>query len=343
MASMGFGMTPRRIREIAFEYCEKNELQGFGKKGVAGYTWFKNWLKRHPQMSKKMPVKLSVARAMNSNQATLDAWFDLYERMLLDLKITRPEQIFNIDESGVESIPKRQVVVGRKGKIASQTVSRDRGDRTTVLTFANAAGEHFPPMVIHPGGSVQEAWFKDSPEDVFLRCSESGYITKKLFLEYTDHFLDWLEVTGRLDNGPIVVLMDGHSTHTYNSLALDAFEEAGVHVILIPSHTSHHLQPLDKNPFSCFKFYWELYLNKYNHKHSGRAIGKDDFFSVFNCAWYKAMTKRNLEIGFKRSGIWPIDRKQIKPDMLLPNEVFSKNIFCTLPVCTVDVILIYVS
>ncbi len=189
-----------------------------------------------------------------------------------------------------------------------QIVGADRGARTTILTFASAAGEHFTPMLIHQGLNVQPNWFIDAPDPCIIRASESGYINKTLFLDYTDLFVDWLEETGKLAAGKHLILFDGHTAHTYNYRSIQAFDKAGIELLQIPAHSSHYLHPLDKNPFSCFKYWWKVCLEEHNRKVSGRTLGKDEFWSVFNRAWHRGMSPHNIRVGFMRTGVEPVDK-----------------------------------
>ena len=66
-------------------------------------------------------------------------------------------------------------------------------------------------------------------------------------------------------------------------------------------------------------------LCKYNCKHEAKYLKKEDFFTVFNVAWEKAMTKKNIIAGFKRSGLWPVNRHVITPEQLGPSAVSDKS------------------
>ena len=100
--------------------------------------------------------------------------------------------------------------------------------------------------------------------------------------------------------------------------------ERDVKVMGIKTHTSHLIQALDRNPFSTFNDAFNAELHKYKCKH-GKYLKKEDFFIVFNVAWEKAMTKKNIIAGFKRSGLWPINRHVITPEHLGPSAVSDKS------------------
>ena len=45
---------------------------------------------------------------------------------------------------------------------------------------------------------------------------------------------------------------------------------------------------------------------------------------MFNVAWEKEMTKKNIVAGFRRSGLWPPNRHVITPEQLGPSAVSDK-------------------
>ena len=61
----------------------------------------------------------------------------MYETLLVKNRITEASRVWNVDESGVDDIPKVGKTVGIKGEIAVQTVSGDRGVCSTFLKYTN--------------------------------------------------------------------------------------------------------------------------------------------------------------------------------------------------------------
>ena len=54
---------------------------------------------------------------------------------------------------------------------------------------------------------------------------------------------------------PVLLIFDGHSSH----ITIDVIEYArsnGLHLLCLPSHTSHILQPLDVGVFKSFKTFF---------------------------------------------------------------------------------------
>ena len=74
-------------------------------------------------------------------------------------------------------------------------------------------------------------------------------MTKELFFEW---FKLSVQMTPRLR--PVLLVLDGHGSH----ITIEVIEFAqsnNIHLLCLPSHTSHILQPLDIGVFKSFKMF----------------------------------------------------------------------------------------
>lgn len=85
---------------------------------------------------------------------------------------------------------------------------------------------------------------------------------------------------------------------------------------ILPPHTSHLAQPLDRGSFSPLKSYWKQACHKFHTDNPMRNITSYDFVGLFAEVWASAMTINNIVASFKVTGIYPFDRSAIK----LPEE-----------------------
>ena len=152
-ALLGFPLTPKEIRSIAYDFAVDNDIIGFSdRKEIAGHKWFSLFLKHHDSLRVKQGVtNLSLACALGSSSQIIDQWFDKYEQLIEELQITDPKYIWNVDEHGSEDIPKVKKVVGIKKIKTFQVVCHEKARRTTMLTYINGEGFALPPMVIQRG------------------------------------------------------------------------------------------------------------------------------------------------------------------------------------------------
>src|SRR6218665_3088773 len=73
-------------------------------------------------------------------------------------------------------------------------------------------------------------------------CQKNGWTNLELFTEWFQHFADTVKSSVE---EKVVLLLDGHVSHTQNILALQKYRECGVIILSLPPLTTHRLQPLD--------------------------------------------------------------------------------------------------
>ena len=98
-----------------------------------------------------MPDATSAARARAFNEVSVSAFFDILEKLQDEKKFT-PDRIFNVDETGISTVPnKPSRIIAPKGKKQVGCLSSaERGQLVTAEICMNAAGEFVPPMFIFP-------------------------------------------------------------------------------------------------------------------------------------------------------------------------------------------------
>ena len=79
----------------------------------------------------------------------------------------------------------------------------------------------------------------------------------------------------------------------------------------LPPHTTHVAQPLDVTCFHSLKMYWDRECNNYMAANSGKVAMIYQFSKLFSAAFMRAMTMGNIVSGFKKSGIYPVNRHTI--------------------------------
>ena len=297
---------------LAYQYAERNGRKGFSKlTRQAGRVWLKGFLKGHPEIRIKKAHNLSVNRAICANKLTVEKFFNLYEMIIKDYHIESPMKKWNCDESSVQDVPKEQEMLGVTGEKTSNVTSKEQGETSTILTFANACRQGFPPVVIHKGGSVSNKWKQGAPWNVTIRASPKGWINKEIFYEYTVSWVTYLKATGHLDK-PHLLLYDAHESHIYNLDFLKLMVANKIEVLAMPWHTSHVLQPLDSTTLANFKTNWNNNLTDYLFHNVGCTMPKQDFWIPFWPAWHKSMTVVAVQSGFRKTGTFPINHKMIK-------------------------------
>ena len=102
-----------------------------------------------------------------------------------------------------------------------------------------------------------------------------------------------------------MLLMDGHSSHTGN---LDVVEMAIAHnviLIVLPSHCTHRLQPLDVSFFKSLNSNYDAEIVAWLREHHGQSVTEDQIGGLFAVAYGKAAIVHNGTKGFEKTGIHP--------------------------------------
>jgi len=317
LASRGFPLGMKEVRDIAYQYSEKNNLNVFtSKHKEAGYYWFTGFLQRHPQLRIRKPEALSAARAMAMNKPVIDKWFTEYENLLTTLGIKdNPSHIWNCDETGLVDHFERRKAVGTAGHACYQITANERGETTTVLACFNGTGDYAPVLFVFKGSRLQAKWCVGAPLHSLVRMSPNGWITSTLFAEWGAKFVANLPK----DHLPHLLLLDGHASHVYNLDFLNMMQANNVHIFCFPPHCSHWLQPADKSLFKSVKHHWNEAGWKKTKESGGARIQRDEFFSLFASVWPKAATVETAQNGFRATGLFPVNRTAIPETAFAPS------------------------
>ena len=98
-------------------------------------------------------------------------------------------------------------------------------------------------------------------------------------------------------------------------------KENGVHLLKLPPHTTHLLQPLDLGVFNHLKRTWEPIVGQFTRQQV-RLIKKADFPKLLAKMWLSF--KPELAVaGFKMAGVVPFNNKAVPGSFLRPSEVFA--------------------
>ena len=75
-------------------------------------------------------------------------------------------------------------------------------------------------------------------------------------------------------------------------------KENNIHILCLPFHTMHLLQPLDIGVFSSFKHHIGWALNTLLRSSLGRVLTSEDIPNILSQAWPASMTAINFMSGF---------------------------------------------
>jgi len=309
MESQLYGLSPVEVRRVVYQYCIKNNIaNNFNEETkMAGRFWLKGFLSRHTEIAIRQAEATSIQRAIGFNKAKVEKFFDVVRSVLFTEDEKRkipPENIYNVDESGFTICQKTGRILAKKGKKSvGQLTSAEKGKTVTSVCCISAAGVHVPPMLIFPRAKLKPSLMDQAPAGSIGAANKSGWISEPLFTKWFNHFISFVRPRDRPD--PVLVLMDGHASHTTNLDVLDLAKANNVVLLVLPSHCSHRLQPLDLSFFKALNSYYNNEIVTWLRNHQGRSVCEEQVAGLFAAAYGKAATVSNAVKGFEKAGIHP--------------------------------------
>lgn len=111
---MHYGLTPKAARELTYEFAIKNNKKipiNWKKNKIASYEWLHGFMRRHSNISLRVPEATSLSCATSFNRHNVTQFFlklrSLYERFNFEAM-----DICNVDETGITTVhkPKRSAI-----------------------------------------------------------------------------------------------------------------------------------------------------------------------------------------------------------------------------------------
>lgn len=293
--------------KLTYQFACKLKIEHrFNKtKQMAGKNFYYDFMARHADLRLRTAESTSLQRAAGFNKEQVDRFF----RMLTDLMEKYnfgPSKIFNADETGVSSVhTNRLKVMSVKGKKqVGKLTSAERGKNVTILLSINATGDLFvPPLFVFPRVRMDNELKKDAPPGSIFDGQPSGWITKDGFLKWLNLFVERVNPT---EKEPVLLILDGHASH--KDLEVITFaKDHHIHMLSLPPHTSHRLQPLDRTVMKPFKNAYHEACSLWMRQYPNIKISLKDIAGLVGVAFSKICRMELAKSGFACTGIFPLN------------------------------------
>lgn len=321
-----FGLTLDALRSMAFELASRNGLSNtFNKeKKKAGKAWLYSFLSRHPEIKLRSPEPTSLARAMGFNKPSVAKYFTLLSETIEKHNIP-PDRIYNVDETGIMTVPKkRSKCLSLRGKRQVGCISSsERGVLVTVEICMSASGLFMPPMFVFPRARAKPDLLDDTPPGSTASYHPSGWMQKEIFLNWFEKFIAFSNPS---KENPVLLLLDGHATHTKNLELIQRAKDKGVVLLCFPPHTTHRLQPLDVSFMSPMSTYYTSEVQRWMQQHPGRPVTINQIGKLFGNAFMKAASVQTAVNGFRKTGVHPLNPDIFPEWMFEPAETTNRPV-----------------
>ena len=180
MCDMGFGLTRQDVMRVAYSIVEKAGREHPFSNGMAGRAWFDGFRSRNPNLTMRISQPLSYSRATAANKDIIDDFFAKMGAIYAHLNLlSKPMQIYNVDETGISVVHKAGKVITQVGrKNVWSVTSAEKGKTHTVMTCVSASGFVIPPMMIYPRKRMNEKLKQGAVPETLFECSDSGWINE---------------------------------------------------------------------------------------------------------------------------------------------------------------------
>lgn len=187
------------------------------------------------------------------------------------MKKFTPDHIYNVDEIGITTVPnKPSKVIATKGKKQVGTsTSSERGQLVTVEICMSAAGHFIPPLFIFPRVRLKAELLNHAPPGSVAVPHKSGWMQSEIFVEWFKHFISHCNPS---PERPVLLILDGHKTHTLNLEVINLAREKNIVLLCLPPHCSHRLQPLDVSFMKPLMTFYAQEVQKWLRNHPGRIV-----------------------------------------------------------------------
>jgi hypothetical protein len=190
----------------------------------------------------------------------------------------------------------------------------------TSIVAVNATGNHVPPMLVFPRVHFKDHMLTGAPAASIGGANPTGWSNENLFIDHLKHFIA-CEKPCKED--PVLLILDNHESHI-SITAINVAKENGIIMLTLPPHTSHKLQPLDRNVFGPYKAYYNACLNDWILSNPGKPVTIYNIAGIIGKSFGKAFTICNIEKGFNVTGIHPLNENIFCEDEFLSSYVTNR-------------------
>jgi len=316
-AKMGIGFGKTKFMEYAGKLAQKHGCKF--KRSRPSNKWWRLLNRRHKKkIALRQPESTAAVRHQCMNPLKVGKYFHALHDVIKDCQ---PQHIWNMDETGLQPDAKTKKIVAEKGARYLHMRASGNREMITVIACVNAAEMFVPPHIIPKGTTIkalQSFQTQDAPTGTNWSVSDSGWTKQGIAkLWFTKTFMPNIGT-----DRPQVLILDGHDSHNFVELIELAIQNR-IEIVELPAHTSNWLQPCDRTIFKPFKEFYASAVQEMKDTFPGVVPNKANFTGLFRKAWEMAMTKSNIQSGFKACGIYPFNPSAIPPEAYMPNYLYS--------------------
>ena len=142
-------------------------------------------------------------------------------------------------------------------------------------------------------------------EEDQISLSENGWTTNEIGLAWLQNCFE-SETRARRKGRYRLLILDEHASHL-TSDAIRFAEKNEIILLCLPPHFIDLLQPLDVEIFHSLTSAYRRELEVFTRYDAGYSIDKRDFISLYQKAREIALTPKNIQSAWAKSGLFPLN------------------------------------
>ena len=124
---------------------------------------------------------------------------------------------------------------------------------------------------------------------------------------------------------PWLLILDGYRSHKTTDFIYLCYQN-NIHLLFLPSHTSHVLQPLNLSVFSSLKSHYRTEVSHLSLLTDSSLISKQNFLACYLKARKEALSAKIIKARWKASRLWLKSMaKPLMSPLLLKNSNTAQN------------------
>ena len=313
LSDCGQNMDRSAIRDLVKSFLDdmKWEVKCF-RDNKPGLDWCSPFEERHKhKISRRKRQGLSYARASGLTDENVQKFYKLWQDVVKENNV-RQENIWNCDESGFQPNPKGGLVyINNQNRQAYELAYDNSKETYTVMFTCSPSGKYLPPFICYKAKLLYKNWMIGGPEGAYYGFTHSGWMEEIAYYNYlTKIFIPHSAPANPAHHR--ILLFDGYGGHLSYRVAKKAMDN-NIHLVCLPPHTSHALQPLDVGCFKSAKSMWYTICSERGRSRDGRRrMGKDYFPEMLGAVHNHMVANPDLSVnGWKSTGLWPFNTKAV--------------------------------
>lgn len=210
------------------------------------------------------------------------------------------------DETGITTVQVPPKILAPKGKkqIGGMT-SGERRINVTMIAAVSASGNSVPPLFVSPHVNFKPFMLNGAPPGSVGAANPSGWYNETIFMQFLQLFIQHVHPSAEK---PVLILLDNHKNHISLSV-IDLAKSSDVVLLTFHPHTSHRVQPLDREVFGPFKTYHNEAVNNWmlSPGNAGKPVTIYDIAALAGQTYPRAFVPTNIMKGFKVTGFVPFN------------------------------------